>query len=64
MGKEQGGQRKGDGGRGGGAAGGRLGASGMVDDPRFAAMHRDPRFARFPKKKETVAIDSRFSGAS
>ncbi len=35
---------------------------GLVDDARFAAMHKDPRFSRFPKKKSTVAIDSRFSG--
>jgi hypothetical protein len=34
----------------------------VTQDTRFAAMHRDPRFSRFPKKKGTVEIDSRFSG--
>jgi hypothetical protein len=31
-------------------------------DPRFAAMHSDPRFSRFPKKKNKVEIDERFAG--
>jgi hypothetical protein len=31
-------------------------------DPRFAKMHSDPRFQRFPKKKGKVEIDSRFAG--
>lgn len=31
-------------------------------DDRFAAVRKDPRFARFPKKKMTVAIDDRFKG--
>lgn len=34
----------------------------VTKDSRFAAMHRDPRFSRFPTKKGTVEIDSRFSG--
>jgi hypothetical protein len=36
------------------------GGAGM--DPRFAKMHSDPRFQRFPKKKVKVEIDSRFAG--
>lgn len=31
-------------------------------DPRFSAMLTDPRFARFPKKKNKVEIDERFAG--
>jgi hypothetical protein len=31
-------------------------------DPRFAKMLTDPRFQRFPKKKNTVEIDERFAG--
>jgi hypothetical protein len=34
-----------------------------MEDPRFARMHTDPRFQRFPKKKGQVEIDSRFAGA-
>lgn len=34
-----------------------------VADARFAAMHSDPRFSRFPKKKHHVEIDERFKGA-
>ncbi|KAF8059100.1 esf1 [Scenedesmus sp. PABB004] len=30
-------------------------------DPRFARMHTDPRFQRFPKKKGAVEIDARFA---
>lgn len=33
-------------------------------DERFAAMYSDPRFSRFPKKKNKVEIDKRFAGAS
>ena len=32
-------------------------------DGRFAAMLTDPRFQRFPRKKQTVEIDERFAGA-
>jgi hypothetical protein len=32
-------------------------------DPRFAAMHSDPRFARFPRNNKQLEIDERFSGA-
>lgn len=38
------------------------GAGGATMDPRFAKMLSDPRFQRFPKKKNLVEIDSRFSG--
>ena len=34
-----------------------------TDDPRFAALAKDPRFARFPKKQNKVNIDKRFKGA-
>lgn len=34
----------------------------MVSDPRFAAVHYDPRFQRFPKAKTKVKIDERFAG--
>ncbi|GIL58605.1 hypothetical protein Vafri_13624 [Volvox africanus] len=30
-------------------------------DPRFAAMHSDPRFQRFPKQKNKLVVDKRFS---
>eukprot|EP00775_Hariotina_reticulata_P001834 gene1834-2166_t len=36
------------------------GPAGM-GDARFAKMYTDPRFQRFPKKKNKVEIDSRFS---
>jgi hypothetical protein len=35
---------------------------GMVADSRFAAVHYDPRFQRFPKAKSQVEIDERFAG--
>ena len=35
----------------------------LVTDSRFAAVHHDPRFQRFPKAKAKVEIDERFSGA-
>jgi hypothetical protein len=38
------------------------GGEGALQDARFASMHRDPRFSRFPKKNSTVEIDKRFSG--
>ena len=41
----------------GGAAGGKV-----VTDSRFAAVHYDPRFQRFPKAKAKVEIDERFAG--
>jgi hypothetical protein len=31
-------------------------------DPRFAKMLTDPRFQRFPKRKNKVEIDARFAG--
>jgi len=34
-----------------------------VTDERFAAVHRDPRFSRFPRKQAGVTIDERFKGA-
>jgi hypothetical protein len=33
-----------------------------IGDARFAKMYTDPRFQRFPKKKNKVEIDSRFAG--
>lgn len=38
------------------------GGGGMVADSRFAAVHYDPRFQRFPKAKSKVEIDERFAG--
>ena len=32
------------------------------DDPRFARIATDPRFARFPKAKGRVEVDDRFKG--
>lgn len=34
----------------------------VVTDSRFAAVHHDPRFQRFPKAKAKVEIDERFAG--
>ncbi len=34
----------------------------LVTDSRFAAVHYDPRFQRFPKAKGKVEIDERFAG--
>jgi hypothetical protein len=34
----------------------------LVTDSRFAAVHHDPRFQRFPKAKAKVEIDERFAG--
>lgn len=55
---------------GGGAGGGGKGKGGaerpegkLVTDSRFAAVHFDPRFQRFPKAKAKVEIDERFAGA-
>ena len=36
----------------------------MEKDDRFAAVRKDPRFARFPRKDMTIAIDERFKGTS
>lgn len=36
--------------------------SAVAQDPRFAAALTDARFQRFPKKRQTVAIDERFKG--
>lgn len=38
------------------------GKGGGKVDPRFAAMHSDPRFQRFPKQKNKVVVDKRFAG--
>ncbi|PRW59387.1 Pre-rRNA-processing esf1 [Chlorella sorokiniana] len=44
-------------GKEGGPKGGKV-----VTDSRFAAVHHDPRFQRFPKAKAKVEIDERFAG--
>jgi hypothetical protein len=41
---------------------GKASGGAAVTDSRFAAMHSDPRFSRFPKKKNKVSIDNRFAG--
>uniref|UniRef100_A0A6N2M125 Uncharacterized protein n=1 Tax=Salix viminalis TaxID=40686 RepID=A0A6N2M125_SALVM len=33
----------------------------MIDDPRFASVHTDPRFQTVPKRESKVTIDSRFN---
>ncbi|GLI59639.1 hypothetical protein VaNZ11_001564 [Volvox africanus] len=38
-----------------------LGGGQAAADPRFAAMHSDPRFQRFPKQKNKLVVDKRFS---
>ena len=38
-------------------------AAGAVD-ARFAAVHTDPRFQRFPRKQRHVEIDKRFAGST
>lgn len=43
--------------------GGKPGGGKVVTDARFAAVHSDPRFQRFPKAKAKVEIDERFAGA-
>lgn len=35
----------------------------VVADDRFAAVHYDPRFQRFPKANSKVTVDARFKGA-
>jgi hypothetical protein len=40
----------------------RDGAGKEVTDDRFAAVHYDPRFQRFPKAKAKVEVDERFAG--
>ncbi|KAK9828879.1 hypothetical protein WJX72_002532 [[Myrmecia] bisecta] len=41
---------------------GAKGKGAIVTDARFAAVHTDPRFQRFPKAKQKVEIDERFAG--
>lgn len=43
-------------------AGGAGNGGKVVTDNRFAAVHYDPRFQRFPKSKAKVEIDERFAG--
>ena len=38
------------------------GGGALITDPRFAAVHSDPRFQRFPKANRNVEIDERFAG--
>ena len=33
-----------------------------IDDDRFKAIGKDPRFRRFPKKTSKVQVDDRFAG--
>ncbi|XP_048229987.1 pre-rRNA-processing protein ESF1 isoform X2 [Ricinus communis] len=33
----------------------------LMEDPRFASIHTDPRFQKVPKQRTKVEIDSRFS---
>jgi hypothetical protein len=37
---------------------------GVVQDPRFASIHVDPRFRKFPKQQGKVEIDQRFASES
>lgn len=46
----------------GGRAGPRPGGGAVFADERFAAVHKDPRFQRFPKAKSKVEVDERFAG--
>lgn len=41
---------------------GKPGGGKVVTDSRFAAVHFDPRFQRFPRAKAKVEIDERFAG--
>jgi hypothetical protein len=34
---------------------------GIIQDPRFARLHNDPRFQRQPKKERKTVVDQRFS---
>jgi len=34
----------------------------VIADERFAAVHYDPRFQRFPKAKAKLEVDERFKG--
>jgi len=45
-----------------GGGGGALNGDDIVEDERFASMHRDPRFMAMPRKQTTVEIDERFAG--
>ena len=49
-------------GGGGGARAMDANDSDVVTDPRFASMHRDPRFMAMPRKETAVTIDERFKG--
>jgi hypothetical protein len=35
-----------------------------LNDPRFASIASDPRFAKFPKRHAKLAVDKRFQGVS
>ncbi len=45
------------------ASGTKKNAGQIISDPRFAAVHSDPRFQRFPKTQRKVDIDERFASA-
>lgn len=45
-----------------GGGGGAFNGDDIVEDERFAAMHRDPRFMAMPRKQTAVEIDERFAG--
>jgi hypothetical protein len=36
-------------------------SDGIIQDPRFARLHNDPRFQRQPKKERKTVVDQRFS---
>ena len=38
-------------------------SDGIIKDARFAKLHTDPRFRKFPKDKGRVVVDERFKGA-
>ena len=42
----------------------RPGGTAVTADPRFTAVHFDPRFQRFPKAKAKVEVDDRFAGGA
>ncbi|XP_010423080.1 PREDICTED: pre-rRNA-processing protein esf1-like [Camelina sativa] len=49
-------------GEGSGGGGGGVAEEGnqMINDPRFASAHTDPRFRSMPRRQSKIAIDSRF----